>query len=96
MAVRRQKDEVEGRQNALQATCSQARKMQSAATDTRCQKRGFLRDRKRKISNNTAQKYVTEKKKLMESQLMELSIGKRPQEDFGVDGRIILKRSLKK
>jgi hypothetical protein len=61
VAVRRQKDEVEGWQNALQATCSQARKMQSAATDTRCQKRGFLRDRERKISYNTVQKYVTER-----------------------------------
>jgi hypothetical protein len=36
VAVRRQ---AEGWQNALQATGSQARKMQSAATDTGCQKK---------------------------------------------------------
>ena len=38
---------------------------------------------------------VRHRKKLMESQLMDVSIGKRPPEDSGVDGRIILKRSLK-
>jgi hypothetical protein len=32
----------------------------------------------------------------MESQLMDVSTGKRPPDDFGVDGKIILKWSLMK
>jgi hypothetical protein len=57
-AVRREKDKDEGWQNALQAICSQARKMQSVATDTRCQKRRSG-DKEKAKGRNTKRKPTT-------------------------------------